>query len=293
MVKINFNTLYHVYGLTNESGNLVEGCQYDAYGKATVLTDGNSNGTVDFDGTDDTADWSSVANPYQYTGQRYNPETGWIYYKNRYYDTGTGRFISRDPVGYRYGLSLYQYVRSNPLGFSDPGGLTSIAPGYPDLVDEFYERTKEQIERAINEKLDHERINEIAAACKKDYDDEHNCAIEYREKYWTHKGLLINGTVYDFGPWLLPLPIWIGDSPWNWNDVDENTDFGEKKHLTRKKDGFLAGTNIECKDATCEEIQECVDNEADDNWNKKKLFTIFGPNYWTFVDTAKDKCCLE
>jgi len=120
------NTLYHVYGLTDEEGNLVEGYQYDAYGKATVFTDGNANVTVDFDGTDDTADWSSVANPYQYTGQRCDPETALMYYKNRYYDTTLGRFISRDPVGYRNGMNLYVYVNSRTMKYLDPYGLTLI-----------------------------------------------------------------------------------------------------------------------------------------------------------------------
>ena len=109
------NTLYHVYGITDEDGDLVEGYQYDAYGNATVFTDGNSNGIVDFDGTDNTANWSCVNNPYQYTSQRYDPETGWLYYKNRYYDTDLGRFISRDPLKYADGLNLYEYVGNNPL----------------------------------------------------------------------------------------------------------------------------------------------------------------------------------
>jgi len=125
------NTLYHIYGLTDETGAILEGYQYDAYGKATVFTDGNANGTVDFDGTDDTANWSSVNNPYQYTGQRYDPETGWMYYKNRYYDTDLGRFISRDPVGYRNGMNLYVYVNSRPMKYLDPYGLSLIEGPLP------------------------------------------------------------------------------------------------------------------------------------------------------------------
>ena len=32
------NTLYHVYVLTDEDGDLVEGYQYDAYGKRRIVT---------------------------------------------------------------------------------------------------------------------------------------------------------------------------------------------------------------------------------------------------------------
>lgn len=39
------------------------------------------------------------------------------------YDTGTGRFIQRDPIGYVDGMNLYAYVASNPMKFVDPLGL--------------------------------------------------------------------------------------------------------------------------------------------------------------------------
>ena len=44
------------------------------------------------------------------------------YHRARYYDTATGRWLSRDPFGYVDGRNLYQYAGSNPTGRSDPGG---------------------------------------------------------------------------------------------------------------------------------------------------------------------------
>ena len=128
VVNINFNTLYHVYGLTDEEGNLVEGYQYDAYGKATIFTDGDDGDSiVNFNSNDDSSNkWSSVNNPYQYTGQRYDPETGFMYYKNRYYDTNLGRFISRDPIGYEGGINLYEYATSSPVTKLDSKGTSWI-----------------------------------------------------------------------------------------------------------------------------------------------------------------------
>ncbi|WDD92272.1 RHS repeat-associated core domain-containing protein [Burkholderia sp. FERM BP-3421] len=45
-----------------------------------------------------------------------------VYNRYRYYDPETGRFISKDPIGLRGGLNVYQYA-SNPTGWIDPLGL--------------------------------------------------------------------------------------------------------------------------------------------------------------------------
>ncbi len=38
-------------------------------------------------------------------------------------DTTTGRWLTRDPIGYADGMNLYEYVVSNPLDIVDPFGL--------------------------------------------------------------------------------------------------------------------------------------------------------------------------
>ena len=40
----------------------------------------------------------------------------------RWYDSGLGRFISRDPIGLRGGTNAYSYASNSPLRFSDPFG---------------------------------------------------------------------------------------------------------------------------------------------------------------------------
>src|SRR5262245_63153302 len=66
---------------------------------------------------------STVGNPYTYTGQRFDPETGLLYYKNRYYSPQLGRFLSRDPLGYSGDFDLFEYVKDNPVNLVDPTGL--------------------------------------------------------------------------------------------------------------------------------------------------------------------------
>jgi len=38
----------------------------------------------------------------------------------RYYNPVTGRYLSRDPIGYRDGLNNYIYVHNNPINHIDP-----------------------------------------------------------------------------------------------------------------------------------------------------------------------------
>ena len=72
---------------------------------------------------------SPSGNPYLFTGQRYDAETGLYYYKARYYDPSFGVFMSRDPVGI-WGDpaddgNAMAYAGNNPWTRRDPTGLSS------------------------------------------------------------------------------------------------------------------------------------------------------------------------
>ncbi|MFM0557189.1 RHS repeat-associated core domain-containing protein, partial [Paraburkholderia sediminicola] len=70
---------------------------------------------------------TGVADPnaQQYTG-RENDGTGLYYYRNRYYDPTTARFIGEDPIGYASGqTNAYAYVGGNPVQNVDPFGLAT------------------------------------------------------------------------------------------------------------------------------------------------------------------------
>jgi len=57
--------------------------------------------------------------------------SGQSYYRARYYDPATGRFIGEDPVGFEAGTNFYRYVRNGPIIFVDPTGL-QVSYGPPD-----------------------------------------------------------------------------------------------------------------------------------------------------------------
>ena len=108
------NFLGTVTHVTNSTGSLVEEYRYDAYGKATI-----------YDGQGREIAESAIGNPYMFTGRRYDRETGLYYYRARYYDPDTGRFIQRDNAGYIDGVNLYSYCRNNPINRTDRFGWQS------------------------------------------------------------------------------------------------------------------------------------------------------------------------
>ncbi len=117
------NSLGSVSAVTDSSGNVVERYDYDPYGKPTFR---NASGTD--------IGSSAIGNPYLFTGQRFDSETGLYDYHNRMYSPVLGRFIQRDPIGtwtdpMNLGNGL-AYVAENPINRTDPRGLY-----YPDRSD--------------------------------------------------------------------------------------------------------------------------------------------------------------
>ncbi|MBI4355286.1 MAG: RHS repeat-associated core domain-containing protein [Candidatus Omnitrophica bacterium] len=148
---------YHTDGLgstvalTNTSGAVVERYRYESFGQPTILGPGP-------DGLMDTADdvtlsCSAYGNPYLFTGREYDCESGLYFYRARYYDPKTGRFLQEDPVNtaslqlpekvtrfssalvpslegllkHPQFLNLNMYVVNNPTNRTDPHGELSTA----------------------------------------------------------------------------------------------------------------------------------------------------------------------
>ncbi|MBI3572571.1 MAG: RHS repeat-associated core domain-containing protein, partial [Candidatus Kerfeldbacteria bacterium] len=71
----------------------------------------------------------TVQNPYTYTGREWDAETGFYYYRARYYEPKVGRFLQQDPIELEGGdLNFYAYVRNNPVNYKDPMGLEISPP---------------------------------------------------------------------------------------------------------------------------------------------------------------------
>jgi RHS repeat-associated protein len=99
---------FHADGLgsvakaTDSGGGVMLTRQYDAWGALQIGADQSG---------------------YSFTGREWDPEIGFYYYRARYYDPRSARFIAEDPLGVDGGLNLFAYVDNEPTTRSDPWGL--------------------------------------------------------------------------------------------------------------------------------------------------------------------------
>jgi RHS repeat-associated protein len=113
---------YHADGsgsitsLTNASGIVVNAYEYDSFGRLTSRNE-------------------TVSNTIGYTAREDDGQTGLYYYRARYYDPSTGRFLSEDPVQFGAGVNFFSYVFSNPVNLTDPTGLFSKGWHYKTTYD--------------------------------------------------------------------------------------------------------------------------------------------------------------
>jgi RHS repeat-associated protein len=97
---------------------------YDATGSLTALTDTTGAVASRFAYS---AFGIPVGTPsdlaYAFATYGYDASTGLYYARARTYDSGTGRFLSEDPVA---AINLYGYSRSNPVSLADPSGRLTV-----------------------------------------------------------------------------------------------------------------------------------------------------------------------
>src|SRR5262249_3513850 len=114
-----------------DDGSGTSAVDASGYGNTATLTNGpvwvsgRAGQAVCFDGVNDYVDLGTRTG---LNGQRVDPESGLLYFKNRHYSPDTGRFMSRDPLGHLAGASsLYEAEGSEPTRMVDPLGLIKYA----------------------------------------------------------------------------------------------------------------------------------------------------------------------
>jgi len=116
MVALNDANM-NVTCLIDTGGDAVERYDYSPYGQVEVL---DEDWSADGDGVSD------VDNQILFAGYRLDPDSALYHVRNRMYHPTLGRWLQRDPVDYRDGMTLYAYVRSAPTGATDPLGTFAI-----------------------------------------------------------------------------------------------------------------------------------------------------------------------
>ena len=103
---------WNVTALAESGGSIAQRYCYGAYGSPTPL------------GAAFTVQGSSLLDwEHLYTGRRRDGQIGLMNYRTRYYDASSGRFIGRDPIGYRAGdANTYRYCGGNPTARTDRFG---------------------------------------------------------------------------------------------------------------------------------------------------------------------------
>jgi len=93
------------------SGAIVQRMDYDEFGN--VILDTNPG-----------------FQPFGFAGGMYDRDTGLTRFGARDYDPETGRWVAKDPIGFRgKDLNLYGYVMNDPINQFDPKGLFSLVEG--------------------------------------------------------------------------------------------------------------------------------------------------------------------
>ena len=103
--------------LTDEAGNITDGYTYSAFGEPFAHTGSDSQ-------------------PYAFTGEPLDPNSGFQYHRARWLDPRTGRFLAMDPFSGSDSdpatLHRYLYAGADPAGKFDPTGkfqTTALAVG--------------------------------------------------------------------------------------------------------------------------------------------------------------------
>jgi RHS repeat-associated protein len=87
---------------------------------------------------------------YAYTGREWDADAGLYYYRARWYDPHTGRFLSRDPIGFTAGdANDLRYVGNSPANYVDPTGLEIAGPGFNPYGNPEHDRAMQYVMRAF------------------------------------------------------------------------------------------------------------------------------------------------
>lgn len=111
--------------VTDSAGNEIFRITYTEYGEIDLHNSGKWNAaTEEFERTVSDAEIAITA--VKYTGQEYDPETGFYYYNARYFDPQLGVFTTPDTEfdanAGSFGFNRHMYVAGNPIMYSDPSG---------------------------------------------------------------------------------------------------------------------------------------------------------------------------
>ena len=106
------NHQYSITAVTTSAGAIAERYAYSAYGQPTIS-----------DASASVLSSSAINNRYTYTGREWDATLGLHHFRARWLSPIAGRFLRRDPIGYRGGINTYGFLLRTNLRSTDPSGL--------------------------------------------------------------------------------------------------------------------------------------------------------------------------
>ncbi len=163
----------NVTALAGTYAAIIERYTYDPYGKVEI-----------FDASWNSRASSSYDNSILFAGYYRDVESDIYSVRYRNYHPDLGRWLQRDPLGYVDGMSLYEYVSSNPVMYLDPLGLAITGVGINELITTLKNAAascskscnnkdvKARLENALNGLIAKQtKINSVGGKLKKDLNE--------------------------------------------------------------------------------------------------------------------------
>ena len=114
---------------------------YDGNGNVLALlkaADGSLSARYEYGPFGEPLRWTGAlaeAQPFRFSTKWTDAETGLLYYGYRYYNPTTGRWLSRDPIEERGGVSLLVFVNNSPIRGYDSDGRLPCGTCGPDVTE--------------------------------------------------------------------------------------------------------------------------------------------------------------
>jgi RHS repeat-associated protein len=162
--------------ICNASGTVTQRFEYSPFGETSFIDANFAPDTTP-------GDWN-----WLFHGEFRDHDTGYYNYGFRFYNSTTGRWASRDPIGERGGLNLYGFVQNNGANISDYVGLNDNNQRNSEepcccFVEKIYIDKFEKIKERIPEhrRFGHEFDVKIELSYKKSSEFK-DCKLEWWER---------------------------------------------------------------------------------------------------------------
>lgn len=131
---------------------------YDAQGTTVAMLDADGQIVAEYDHDEygQLIVGDALLNRYLFTGQEYDPETGFVHFFARYYDSENGVWLTQDTNRGNYmapaTLHRYMYAANNPVNFTDAlgyGFLGDLWDTAKETASDAWNGTKKTVAKAV------------------------------------------------------------------------------------------------------------------------------------------------